>query len=469
MKKNPGQDRDSLSRFNDFISARMGIEFPQTRWNDLAAAANTAAREFGFTDAETFIDHLEAFPLSVERFERLAGLLTNGETYFWREPLVFDALVNSILPELVRFRESTDRRLRIWSAGCSSGEEPYSIAIALRKVIADISDWDVKILATDLNTEHLKKASVGAYGEWSFRDAPDGLMRENLRVRNDGKREVLPEIQDMVDFACLNLVADEYPQAMDIIFCRNVLMYFSRDRAVEVGKKLYDSLAEGGWLFVSASELSQEIFPQFEAVRIDGAFAYRKRLTATVAPVAVPAWTADPVWTAKPSGIFSVGVLPERIERAPDVVETPPTKGPDETLPLDVKSYIRTLADRGYLAGALTLCDEALSADKLDPVLHYLRAVILQESNRTEEAIGSLQRALYVDPKFILAHFTLGNLQTRNGDPKTGRRCYENALALLADLAESDVLSDSVDIATNMTALRFGEIIRSAMRTGAPV
>ena len=461
MKKR--RPSDALIRFNEFISDRMGIEFAQARWRDFESKADAAAREFGFPDTESFIDNLDSSPLSEERAERLAGLLTNGETYFWREPLVFDALENSILPEMIRFRESADRRLRIWSAGCSSGEEPYSIAIALRRAISDLSGWDARILATDINTAHLRKASVGVYGEWSFRNVPDGFMRDNLRVRNDGKWKVLPNIQDLVDFACLNLVTDEYPQAMDIIFCRNVLMYFSRNRAVEVGRKLYDSLAEGGWLFVGASELSPSIFPQFESVAIDGAYGYRKSWKTSRAPAAVPEWSAEPEWSADHSGDFSGSVLPDRIERAPGIFIPPKKTTHDEEPCIDIKSSIRALADRGDLAGALTLCEEAISGDKLDPILHYLRAVILQESDRNGEAIGSLQRALYVDPKFALAHFALGNLAIRNGDPKSGRRCYENAHSLLAELGDSDVLPESADL----TVGRLREIIRSVMRIGA--
>ena len=457
------QKKDHVSRFNGFLSDRLGLEFPSARFGDLESKLADAAREAGFPDTETFIEHILSSPPSVERMEKIASLLTNGETYFWREPLIFDALAKRILPELIQARRASDRCLRIWSAGCSSGEEPYSIAIALRSAIPDLDRWRVTILATDINIDSLRKASIGVYGEWSFRNASASFVERNFRSRKDGKREILPEIRDMVTFARLNLAEDPFPSpangtdSIDIVFCRNVLMYFSSERAVAVGGKIYDSLVDGGWLLVGASELSQFLFPRFQSVRIGDVFAYRKtKESIRVSEIELP-HKAEFIW---PDPILS---FPDKNPTpAATVPETPAEKAPEERPSINVMALARALADRGDLDDALALCEKALSSDKLDPSLHYLKAAVLQEMGRTDDAFRSLERTLYVDPEFVLAHFTLGNLAMRKGDRKTGTRCFRNALALVEPLSDSDVLPESAGLAVG----RFREIVRSVMHGG---
>ena len=128
---------DRLQQLSDFVAARMGLYFPRKRWVDLERQTNSAAREFGFADADAFLSWLLSSPLTREQIEMLASHLTVAETYFWREPQVFEALRDQILPALIHQREQSNKRLRIWSAGCATGEEAYSITIVLRQLIPD--------------------------------------------------------------------------------------------------------------------------------------------------------------------------------------------------------------------------------------------------------------------------------------------------------------------------------------------
>src|SRR3989338_5556360 len=136
-----------LSEASELISSVMGLHFPESRMNDLERNLASAAHEFGFRDTESFKRWLLINPLSKDHIEKLASHLTVGETYFFREKENFAALEEHILPELIRLRQGGERRLRIWSAGSSTGEEPYSIAILLRKLIADLNEWNITILA----------------------------------------------------------------------------------------------------------------------------------------------------------------------------------------------------------------------------------------------------------------------------------------------------------------------------------
>ena len=163
-----------LALLSQFIGSRMGLHFPQERWGDLASGIASAAREQGLRDAEAYVQWLLSSPLMRTDIENLARHLTVGETYFFREKRSFDILEEQVLPELIRLHRSVDMRLRIWSAACCTGEEPYSIAMLLDMMIPDLSDWNVTILATDINPRFLEIASAGAYGEWSFRAIPRG-------------------------------------------------------------------------------------------------------------------------------------------------------------------------------------------------------------------------------------------------------------------------------------------------------
>lgn len=487
-----------LSQLSEFIAAKTALHFPQERWSDLEQKVGSAAKEFGFTGKQEFIQWLLSSPLTPGQTDILTSYLTIHETYFWREPQVFDALVAQVLPAIVRARENSDRRIRIWSAGCASGEEPYSIAIALRRAIPVLKDWQITILATDINPRILRKAMAGVYSKWSFRNAPQWLIDGYFRCKKDGIFEILPEIRKMVTFSYLNLAEDIYPtpqnntNAMDIIFCRNVLMYFAPERARQVGQGLYRSLVEGGWLMVGASELSQVLFPQFTSVQFPDAIVYRKDIQGAPLPDLFPYELSPPFQktTVQPQAEFIAGVeltlplfrfhedekvlltgnqsLPhneyaavfEQTAQATDMEI--PEKTEEETLPAKTH-LIRTLADQGKLNEALALCAEALAADKLNPGLHFLRASILQELNRIDEAGVSLKRTLYLDQNFLLAHFALGNLGLRQGKTRAAKKHFENVLTLLKENRPEDILPES----EGLTAGRFREIILASMEIGA--
>jgi chemotaxis protein methyltransferase CheR len=465
-----------LAQLSEMIVSTTALYFPKERWGDLECRMGSAAKEFGFTGKEEFIQWLLSSPLTASQMDILASHLTVHETYFWREPQVFEALVTRVLPEFARSHKNGDKRLRIWSAGCATGEEPYSIAIALRRSIPELKECNITILATDINPRILRKAMAGVYGQWSFRNAPPWLIGGYFHRKKDGVFEVLPEIRKMVTFACLNLAEDIYPallnntNAMDIIFCRNVIMYFAPERARQVGQGLYRSLVDGGWLMVGASELSQALFPQFAPVQFPGAIAYRKEtrrspLPAVLsyeapAPSQVPAYGKTFITAVEPLPQNEFAPFFEQPAQAIGVEITEKTG--EETSPSKAPA-VRALADQGRLTEALALCEGNLASDKLNPGLHYLRAIILQELDRIEDADVSLKRTLYLDRNFLLAHFALGHLGLRQGKARAAKKHFENVLALLKENRPEDILPES----EGLTAGRFREIINAAMETGA--
>ena len=272
----------TLMQLSEFISTNLALNFPKERWDDLTRNITSASKEFGFSDIELFIQHIISTPLNRESIENLASNLTINETYFWREPQTFEALTLNLIPELIRRGNNGEKRIRIWSAGCSSGEEPYSIAIALDSCIPDIQNWNISILATDINNLNIMKAKAGIYGQWSFRGTPLWLKEKYFIQKPANKFELISSIKAMVRFEYLNLSEDIYPStingtnAIDIIFCRNVLMYFNQDRFRQIARRLYNSLCNEGYLIVSASELSIQNFPDYQPVKLREMILYQK-------------------------------------------------------------------------------------------------------------------------------------------------------------------------------------------------
>lgn len=479
-----------FSQLSELIAARMGLYFPKARWHDLERGIASAAPEFGLKDVESCIQWLLSSPWTQGQISTLAAHLTVGETYFFREKRGVDLLEEHILPELIGSRRGAGKHLRIWSAGCATGEEPYSVAILLHQVLPDLKDWDITLLATDMNPRFLQRASEGVYGEWSFRDTPIWIKERYFKKKESHRFEILPQIQRMVTFSYLNLAEDadpsflNHPQAIDVIFCRNVLIYFAPEQAKRVIQNLYRSLVEGGWLIVSPSEASYALVSPFAPVSFPGAILYRKGgqrarplealparqpflpepvrrsdfslpLAAAEIAAALPedptAQKPQPTPSMEALELHGQGRYTEGARRLPGALPNPP-ESPEAML-----LRARTCANRGKLAEALHWSEKALAADRLNLGLHYLRAMVLQEQGTLDEAVTSLKRALYLDPGFVLAHFALGNLALRQGKRKESEKYFENVLSLLRAYRPGDLLPES----EGMTAGRLMEILRS--------
>src|SRR4051812_117284 len=194
-----------LVRVSELIAERTGLHFPRERLADLGRALDEAAPEFGCDSGAACVERLLSTPLSATELRTLATHLTIGETYFFRERPSFNALATEVLPLLIHRKRMGDRRLRLWSAACSSGEEAYSLAILVQQVLPDWRDWNISILATDINSDFLRKAKDGIYGHWSFRESSADFRERYFLPAGDRRYRVRPEVRELVTFAELNL------------------------------------------------------------------------------------------------------------------------------------------------------------------------------------------------------------------------------------------------------------------------
>ena len=494
----PALSEPHLSRLRELLAVRMGIRFSGERSGLLERALHTVAGELGFPDADAFVRGFLSAPVEGRHLEALAAHVTIGETYFFREPRSFAVLESHLLPTLIQSRRARDRRLRIWSAGCATGEEPYSIAVLLRKLIPDIAQWKITILGTDINPGFLSRARRGVYTQWSFRGVPDWVRAGCFRQHEQGRLELLPEIREMVSFSHLNLAEDPYPSlmsntnAMDLIFCRNVLMYFTPQAARHAVENFTRCLVEGGCLIVSPVETSATLFAPLASTQMREVTVYVKSGTGAVQ-------SRGAEWSAVASTPASQPLAPDhriesgRIDALPDdsrsvaesearSVEAKQPEEFDELLalfengdymhaiervleaaagvpanPRFIEIMVRSCANIGRLEEAADWCRRLIAIDRLDARPHFLLGSIQQEAGLASDAVESMNRALYLDPSFVLAHFALGNMGRARGRNEEADRHFSNALRILRQIQPADLLPES----DGMTAGRLAEIIEA--------
>lgn len=485
-------------RLSELIAARTGLHFPPERREDLRRALGEAAPEFGCDDGDACADRLLSTPPSQDELRKLARHLTIGETYFFRERPGFNALATHVLPLLLNRKRDGDRSLRLWSAACSTGEEAYSLAMLLQQLLPDWQDWNLSILATDLNPASLHKAEAGVYGEWSFRDCPRELRERFFSPVGDRRHRVRAELRGMVKFAELNLAQDSFPSpgndthAMDLILCRNLLIYFTPAHARQLIGKLRQSLVDDGWLLVSPSECSQALFSGFAPVNFPGSILYRRSQTqdavrALVAEPLNPAASAtEPLSGLEMSALLTPPPRPLPITRPADIVdwasefssaESAYAQGNYSDTSTRLRSLLRAdtpparklsalalltraLANQGALEESLAVSEQWIAADKLDAAAHYVNAMVLQELGQRARSRAALNSAVYLQPDFALAHFALGHHARAEARVAEARRHFDNAARLLSGLAAEDLVPES----EGLTAGHLREIILSLSR-----
>lgn len=427
-------DDPCLHQFKDWIRRRAGLSFPESRLTDLEAGVRRAMAGAGIGDIGAFAQRLET---DTAVFDALIGNLTVGETYFFREPKQFDVLRGRVLPELRR-RLPEGAKLRVWSAGCASGEEAYSLAILLEEQgLAETAT----ILGTDVSRAALQRAREASYGIWSLRGSPGATASPNFERRGD--RFVLNvRLRRRVEFRYLNLAEGTYPSpengtvGVDLILCRNVMIYFDAETVRQVAARFYRALKPGGWLLTGPSDPPLWDCAPFRTRVTDGGVLYQREDGAADEVRSTPA----------PIAFFA----PPRAEAVPDMPTWPLDLASEEQAPpaaipaasdlQAVVTKVRRLADSGNSLAAAQAAIDGLRQFPLCPDLHYLHAIVCAELGRSEAAIVSLRRVLYIDPSLALAHFMLASVQLRAGRREEAQRAYQAALAACSDQPPDDVL-----------------------------
>lgn len=465
--------------FRGLVDGKAGIDLPPARRSHLENAVSRALVRGGFDDPSTLYRHLLSVGRSTDLEDFIASL-TVGETHFFRNRPQFEALERQVLPDLIK-RRAEERRLRIWSAGCSSGEEPYSLAILLDRILPAINTWNILILGTDIDRRALKKAREGIYRPWSFREVPPEIQsRYFTQVGED--LELIPRIREMVTFEYLNLVDDSYPSlvsntnGMDLVVCRNVLIYFRESTARLVIARLHRAMADEAWFLAGHAEPSQWLSELFSVQNFPGAIGYLKSKERAPTVNAVRrAAKSDPASRKvrrrpKPSGVT------RRSRTEIPRVDLDPTPSPEDpgkqtvTIedPSDVEEHLTELkglaaahpadprppyliakihAGRLELEAAAKWSHTALERERLFAPAHYLQGMVAVEDGRPEDAVAAFRRCVYADPLWVLGHFVLAETLLRLGERRRASGALRNVERLLngvppdQEVAEGDGLT----------------------------
>lgn len=268
-----GLSDHELSEIRMLIEERTGICFDESRERFFSTRVREHLRAKGL---QRGTDLLRNMRKSNVEYEALLERLLTQETSFFRYPGVYEAFEKRVLPELhVKKFWKNPRSLRIWSAGCSTGEEPYSIAITIADSLSFADSWNVEILATDVGRQALKHAERGVYAGRSIASVSEKQLASHFSGV-DGGQQIKPRLRKMVSFAQMNLASPVYLGRMDAIFCMNVLIYFSEEHRRAVVQRFYETLEPGGYLFLGHSESISKMPVKFQAIVLNDCILYRK-------------------------------------------------------------------------------------------------------------------------------------------------------------------------------------------------
>ena len=504
MRSTPEIGNAQVARFGELIEERLGLrldlQYLGSSLDELRTIVAVRMRVLQCRSFESYMERFKSSSGSHDELRALASELTIGETYFFRSPEQLSAFSEVALPRLIRADHA--RPIRILSAGCSTGEEPFTLAMTLRE-LGPLAPTEVSILAIDINPEALAKARRGRYSAWAMRATPPECVEKYFH-RERSQFALDERVQAMVRLEERSLAVEDdqfwHPHSFDIVFCRNVIMYLSARVVREVIARFARVLAPDGFLFLSHAEPLRGISQAFHVEYAEGAFYYvlrntggpsipmssgtwpvsqrkdrwrrpirsishnlvaasvlpalsvrkgsisRSTLTASfaVAGPAIAESDAPSTDEASPAGkgpSLSLGAALMKAEQYDEALATLQALAPADRLDPDVlllKAIIQV--ERGKLDEAAELCALLLSQDGLNAAAHYLTALCHEHGGRRASAIDSYRVGVYLDAAFAMPHLRLGLMFRREGDMPAARRELQTASVLLAQEDPARVL-----------------------------
>lgn len=450
---------ETLEAFRTLVARSLGLRCEDAQLDRLADVLRLRLHATGVRAFPSYAAGVDA-----EEVRVLAGLLTVGESSFFRSVDNFTALTELALPERMRARLAAGTpRLRILSAGCSSGEEVYTLAILLRERLPELAAWDVRIVGIDVNPQALARARRGRYSAWSLRETPEAMRTKYFRAAGCD-HQIDPALSSWVEIDEKNLVTEDpifwQPDSFDAIFCRNVTMYFTPEAAAGVVERLHRSLAAGGYLFLGYAETLRGVSKDFHLRHTHQTFYYQKRgpgephaephaaepataswydevrrsaqrIESLVGPLAAPGVDWPRPAPIVPELALALDLLRrERYAEATALVRTLP---PDPVGDPDTRLVLAALlTNGGGFEEAEAICRRILELDELCGGAHYLMALAREHQGDSAGAVEHDEAAIYLDPTFAMPHLHLGLLAKRRCDRTVAHSSLSQALALFA-------------------------------------
>ena len=445
---------DDLSLFQELLKEASGLLFEESRNQSLHLALWQRIQHRGYDSYREYYNLLKFHPEGRLEMRELLDLITIGETYFFRNKAQFDVLMKFVLPEIMHRKvDSGDKWIRVWSAGCSGGDETYSIAMAMMEVVPSYEEWRISILGTDINRNVLACAKEAVYAEKHITHLPSASLDKYFKVR--GTTYVLnTNVKKLARFEYHNLAKDPFihegMQDLDIIFCRNVIIYFDPQTTQRVIENFYHSLAQDGYLFLGHTETLWQITDRFERVEFPQTFIYKKRLSPVredamrpfiaVPEIAIEGMTLQGMNDASGSTLSDSPPSDWRMDEWPFLKETDIEKssfqkelgaGRQETSDLldDFEQPPRAKEKVDLAREEATLCLEEMrnqagfssrhrmiEQGRNDMRTYLARATLLANEAKYKEATDILGKVIEADNLSVEAYYLLGVLSYKRSD-----------------------------------------------------
>ncbi|MBM2833076.1 MAG: hypothetical protein HW406_237 [Candidatus Brocadiaceae bacterium] len=468
-----------FDKFRQYIEGRTGIYIDDSKQNSFKISLDTRMRILGIKDYDAYYSLITTNARGKKEFDELLNLILIKETFFFRDDKQLKVLVKNILPELIKRKK--EKEIKIWSAGCATGEEPYSIAMAIMESHLP-DDINVSIYAADISEGALKRAKEGIYNKNSMR-AVDSALLNKYFTQKDGWYYLNDRVKQLVLFDSVNLIDPYFPiegNSFDIIFCKNVIIYFRLDTVKTVIRRFYNALADRGCLFVGHSESLGQISGDFELEEVSGIFVYRKdgrtrdvpatkwfeqkekavnRMVFAYQKMPPPLKGEVSQKITHTTQAVRGKVVPQEIDlkRKRNLSEwikkgVQPSDGNYEAVLEDIEEVLqqepknmdahllagKIYANMGLYDKALRKSMDVLEVNDLSSDAYLLIGGIYYKIGEKEKAISSFKKAIYLDNNSILSHYYLGNLYKDANLIVQAIKEYKNVIHMFETTSENE-------------------------------
>lgn len=423
--------------FQELISRETGLFFSLEKKSTLEYILYALMREKNIDSFLEYFELLKRYPKNQEEFEKLIINLTIGETYFFRNKAHFSVLSQKIIPQYLLNKK---KDLTIWSAGCATGEEPYSIAMTLLESIPNLKEWHIEFLASDINPDYLKIAQSGIYHKHAIHQTPSAYLNKYF-IKNKGTYELIPLVKNMPKFFQHNLIKDHYSfkniAGFDIIFCRNVLIYFDLEHIKTVIEKFDRALKRDGYLFLGHSETLWNISHQLNLIEFPQTYLYQKSKV------------------AQPQHLKPTFEIPEINLKSSYPPKSSTQAVPKETF-LDEKEMFGKayqLANEEKYGQAIVYLQKIILKDNLFLEAYYLLGVLYEKLGDFPAALREFKHVKYIDPSLTLAYYNSANIYLYQKEYKKAEKEWMRTIHILKTQPKDELVKWTDHITTELLLL----------------
>jgi len=473
--------------FSEFLQLSYGLKILSHQLDNLQTAVAAVCQHYQLSEPAQLLQKIKQDPLCPERI-MLVGKITIDESYFFRDDLQIEFLKNRILPELIeKKRQLGEKSLRIWSAGCSTGQEIYTITILLHQLLPDYASWNLHLIGTDINHQSLSRAMSGEYNAWNIRTDSKFIDESGyFKPIAESRYRLMPEIKENVKFSYLNLAENSFPSimdgtcALDVILCRNVFIYFDQTTIQKTCRRFSEALHSDGILMLSVADPMQLECADLRLKQVDDVFFFEKQTEFEV-PVKekATAWRNTPLGAVKfaPNTITNTSAIADNIkprleECKREIIQQLSAANWQGALNL-VRQYTEHYADDGELYQfkakclvnlgqifeAKVACEKSIHHDSVEPHTYLLYGLILIQLGFVDEAEKAFRQTVFLNNSFMEAHYQLGQLLLKKGQKAMAMKSIQNAL----DLAALEAPDRPIHNVIPLTYAHFSDVMKNEL------